>query len=106
MESLNLEHLPASHTLHLALYKDVSNAAFLHEQLLARNPEFEYALVDASIVSSLPSLPFPAPAFPRRTSPPPQSHAKRHKTARLEEAGPRGGLQSCHRAAIRQFAYA
>lgn len=52
MESIALEHLPETHTLHLALYNDVSNAAELHAQLLARNPEFEYALIDASIVSS------------------------------------------------------
>lgn len=55
MESLALEHLPPTHTLHLALYKDVRNAGALHAQLLARNPEFEYALIDASIVSPPPT---------------------------------------------------
>ena len=53
MESIALEHVPASHTLHLALFRDVRNAAALHAQLLARNPDFEYALIDASIVSLL-----------------------------------------------------
>lgn len=53
METLTLEHLPADYAVHLALFKNVKNAAFLHAQLLARNPEFEYAFIDASIVSLL-----------------------------------------------------
>jgi EKC/KEOPS complex subunit CGI121/TPRKB len=52
LESIALEHLPASHRIHLALFKDVKNAAFLHQQLLARNADFEYAFVDASVVLS------------------------------------------------------
>ncbi|KAI9170758.1 Kinase binding protein [Paramyrothecium foliicola] len=52
LESVTLEHLPASHGIHLALFKDVKNAAFLHQQLLARNADFEYAFVDASVVLS------------------------------------------------------
>jgi EKC/KEOPS complex subunit CGI121/TPRKB len=52
-ESIQLEHLPPSYTLHAALYTDITNAAFLHQQLLAGNSEFEYALIDASIVSPL-----------------------------------------------------
>lgn len=51
LESLALEHLPTSHQVHLAMFKDVKNAAFLHQQLLARNAEFEYAFIDASVVS-------------------------------------------------------
>lgn len=70
MESVTLEHVPESHTLHLALFKDVQNAAALHAQLIARNPEFEYALIDASIVRpalapSAPSVPFSLPPGPR-----------------------------------------
>jgi len=61
LESFNLEHLPSSHTIHISLYKDVKNAAFLHQQLLAGNTEFEYALIDASVVSFPPSLHFPLP---------------------------------------------
>ncbi|CAI4218449.1 unnamed protein product [Parascedosporium putredinis] len=52
METLTLEHLPVDYAVHLALFKNVKNAAFLHAQLLARNPEFEYAFIDASIVVS------------------------------------------------------
>lgn len=59
MESIRLEHVPETHTIHLALFKDVQNAAALHAQLIARNPEFEYALIDASIVGS------PSPSLPR-----------------------------------------
>lgn len=50
LQSLQLEHLPEGYTAHLAMFHDVKNAGFLHEQLLAGNSEFEYAFVDASIV--------------------------------------------------------
>jgi len=59
LETIQLEHLPAGYTIHVALYRDIKNAAFLHQQLLAGNTSFEYALIDASIVS-LP-LPINAP---------------------------------------------
>ncbi|KAI0975307.1 kinase binding protein CGI-121-domain-containing protein [Xylaria arbuscula] len=52
LETLQLEHVPASHSVHVAVFRDVENAAFLHQQLLARNAEFEYALIDASIITS------------------------------------------------------
>ncbi|KAM0233259.1 hypothetical protein ACHAPO_007338 [Fusarium lateritium] len=52
LESVTLEHLPASHKVYVALFRDVKNAAFLHQQLLARNSEFEYAFIDASVVVS------------------------------------------------------
>jgi hypothetical protein len=42
-------HLP-SLPVHVALYRDVQNAAFLKGQLLAGNAEFEYAFIDASMV--------------------------------------------------------
>lgn len=68
LQSLQLEHLPEGYTAHLAMFHDVKNAGFLHEQLLAGNSEFEYAFVDASIVCaqspcsrdcySPPSLPY------------------------------------------------
>lgn len=51
LETLTLEHLPDTHRVYLAFYRDVQNAAFLHEQLLARNSDFEYAFIDASVVS-------------------------------------------------------
>ncbi|KAL5630124.1 hypothetical protein BROUX41_001730 [Berkeleyomyces rouxiae] len=52
LETLALEHLPPSHALHMVLLKDVKNAEFLHRQLLSRNPDFEYAFVDAGIIVS------------------------------------------------------
>ena len=55
LQSLQLEHLPEGYTAHLAMFHDVKNAAFLHEQLLAGNSEFEYAFVDASIVCASPN---------------------------------------------------
>ncbi len=50
LQTFHLAHLPPSLTLHLALYEDVKNAVFLHQQLLEGNTEFEYALIDASTV--------------------------------------------------------
>ncbi|KAL8399573.1 hypothetical protein RB594_000098 [Gaeumannomyces avenae] len=47
-----LEHVPASYTVHAALFRSVANAGFLHAQLLARNSAFEYAFVDASALAS------------------------------------------------------
>ncbi|KAH6669575.1 kinase binding protein CGI-121-domain-containing protein, partial [Halenospora varia] len=51
-ETIHLEHLPASHTIHLALYRNIKNASFLQQQLLAGNTSFEYALIDASVIVS------------------------------------------------------
>lgn len=48
---LPLEHAPATHTAHAALFRGVTNAAHLHSQLLARNSAFEYALLDASAIA-------------------------------------------------------
>lgn len=84
METIALEHVPASHTLHMALYKDVANAAHLQSQLLARNPEFEYALIDASIVS-LPPFPPLSPASPRAL---PRSGSLSSRTPLCEDATP------------------
>jgi hypothetical protein len=53
LESIHLEHLPVDCTVHVALYESVKNAAFLQQQLLAGNSDFEYALIDASVVSFL-----------------------------------------------------
>lgn len=50
LQSIHLEHLPASHVLHVTLFRSVSNAAFLQQQLLDGNSEFEYAFIDASVV--------------------------------------------------------
>jgi EKC/KEOPS complex subunit CGI121/TPRKB len=50
LETLQLEHLPPNYNISIALYQNVKNSAFLHEQLLAGNTDFEYALIDASVV--------------------------------------------------------
>lgn len=75
IETLALEHLPASHAAYVALFRGVENAAFLRQQLLDREPEFEYAFVDASVVRAPPLPPaFPAsilPPVPRDPEPPP-----------------------------------
>ncbi|TRX95076.1 hypothetical protein FHL15_004161 [Xylaria flabelliformis] len=52
LESLQLEHVPSTHSVHVAVFRDVENAAFLHQQLLARNADFEYALIDAGVITS------------------------------------------------------
>lgn len=49
--SIQLEHIPRPHSVHLALFKNVQNAAFLRDQLLAGNTDFEYAFIDATTVS-------------------------------------------------------
>ncbi|TEA12721.1 EKC/KEOPS complex subunit CGI121 [Colletotrichum sidae] len=52
IETITIDHVPADHAVHVAFFKDVQNAAFLHSQLLARNPDFEYSLIDASVAVS------------------------------------------------------
>jgi len=52
LQSIGLEHLPADYTIHIALFREFKNAAFLHQQLLAGNTDFEYALIDASVIIS------------------------------------------------------
>ncbi|KAF3764133.1 hypothetical protein M406DRAFT_322492 [Cryphonectria parasitica EP155] len=52
LEAVSLEHVPASHSVHVALFRNVSNAGFLQSQLLARNPDFEYAFIDATTIVS------------------------------------------------------
>jgi EKC/KEOPS complex subunit CGI121/TPRKB len=54
LQTVQIEHLPSSHQIHIALYRNITNAAFLHQQLLVGNSAFEYALIDASVVSPLP----------------------------------------------------
>lgn len=50
LETIQLEHVPSTHTVHIGVFKDVENSEFLHQQLLSRNAEFEYAFIDASSV--------------------------------------------------------
>ena len=47
METITLPHLP-QHSMQVCLFKDVENAAFLRQQLLDGNAEFEYAFLDAT----------------------------------------------------------
>jgi len=50
LQTFNLEHLPRSHELHVALFKDVKNADYIQQQLLNGNREFEYAFIDADVI--------------------------------------------------------
>ncbi|KAJ5307692.1 hypothetical protein N7476_008348 [Penicillium atrosanguineum] len=52
LETIDIPHLPSSLPVHVALYRNVENADYLKQQLLAGNSEFEYALIDASMVLS------------------------------------------------------
>ncbi|KAG5992804.1 hypothetical protein E4U54_003544 [Claviceps lovelessii] len=52
VETVSIEHIPAAYTVYLSFYRNVENAAFLHQQLLGRNADFEYAFIDASTVLS------------------------------------------------------
>lgn len=53
LNTVQLAHLPPELAVHVALYRDLQNASFLREQLLAGNSEFEYAFVDANLVRCL-----------------------------------------------------
>ena len=50
VRSFTLPHYDA-YPVHIALFHDVRNAAFLRSQLLAANPDFDYAFLDATMVS-------------------------------------------------------
>lgn len=49
-KEIYLAHTPPGVTVYAALFKDVKNSAFLRQQLLAGNAEFEYAFIDARMV--------------------------------------------------------
>ena len=53
LQTLHLAHLPSDLAVHVALYTEVQNAAYLRDQLLQGNQDFEYALIDASVVCSI-----------------------------------------------------
>lgn len=48
---IRLPHLPYT-SVHVSLFKDVKNAAFLRKQLMEGNAEFEYAFLDATMVTN------------------------------------------------------
>ena len=50
--AIKLPHLPG-YLVYALLFKDVKNAAFLRQQLIAGNAEFEYAFLDATKVLEL-----------------------------------------------------
>ncbi|KAH9862751.1 hypothetical protein J1614_010844 [Plenodomus biglobosus] len=52
MASIRTFHLPHydAYPVHVALFEDVENAEFLKSQLLAANPEFDYAFLDATMI--------------------------------------------------------
>ena len=52
LREIHLSHLPPDLAVFVAQYRDVENASFLRDQLLAGNAEFEYAFLDASMVCS------------------------------------------------------
>ncbi len=51
LQTFELAHLPPDLLVYVALYQDLKNAPFLRQQLLDGNSEYEYALIDASVVS-------------------------------------------------------
>ena len=50
-ELLYLSHTSPDIKILCCLYQHLENAAFLRQQLLAGNVDFEYAFIDASMVS-------------------------------------------------------
>ena len=50
VEQISLVHMPSELAVYAAFYRDLQNAKFLREQLLAGNSDFEYAFIDASMV--------------------------------------------------------
>lgn len=50
LKTLHLAHLPSDLAVHIALFQNLRNAAFLRQQLLDGNEDFEYALIDANVV--------------------------------------------------------
>jgi EKC/KEOPS complex subunit CGI121/TPRKB len=53
LETIHLAHIPPHLPIYVTLYHSVQNAAFLRQQLLAGNSEFEYAFIDANMVRSI-----------------------------------------------------
>lgn len=59
LQTFQLSHLPPSLAVHVALFRGLRNATYLRQQLLNGKSEFEYALIDASVVSKIGFLPDP-----------------------------------------------
>lgn len=52
MESIQLPHVPLTHTLHVTLFQNIENAGFLRQQLLEGNTDYEYAFLDTAVLLS------------------------------------------------------
>lgn len=52
METIQLPHLPETHSLHAILFQDIENTAYLKQQLLEGNTDYEYAFLDTSVLLS------------------------------------------------------
>ena len=53
LQTFNLAHLPPDLAVHVALYTEIQNAPYLRDQLLQGNQDFEYSLIDASVVCAI-----------------------------------------------------
>ncbi|KAF2119733.1 protein CGI121 [Lophiotrema nucula] len=51
VRTITLPHYP-SYPIHICMFRDVTNAAFLRSQLLEANPDFDYAFLDPSMILS------------------------------------------------------
>ena len=49
---VHVAHMPPELRVYAAYYSELENAAYLRDQLLAGNTDFEYAFIDASMVVS------------------------------------------------------
>lgn len=52
LDSIALAHIPPTLSVYAGLYREVQNAAFLRQQLLDGNSDFEFAFIDAKSVRS------------------------------------------------------
>lgn len=54
LEKVQLDHAPPDRDIYVALFRDVSASSTeaIQKELLARNPAFEYALIDATSIIS------------------------------------------------------
>ena len=53
LATFHIAHLPTQLAVYIALFRDLRNASFLRQQLLAGNADFEYAFLDAASVRSV-----------------------------------------------------
>jgi len=52
VERIQIAHIPDDLPLYIACFKDVKNASFLKQQLLAGNQEYNYSFIDAATILS------------------------------------------------------